>query len=238
MGSDRVLGRRRDVATRDWPTDIRGATGTDRPTPVGLLPQRGLVVYLEQVPIQLLRGGKNKRGHESSGRHVSSPPNTAQGVRPNGPGSVPARRFRSSDHLLDSPVAQRLLSPDEFRVVLHLEVRRQHDANGYRFEAEMRRDRDPVCAVNLIADFVGNLGPVFLSELDDSTHYCLARNGGNCHTLKPADERDRRLRGVERRVGAQMERLGVDTRLDDSVDSVAPLALKALLGFLWAEGVL
>ena len=58
MGSDRVLGRRRDVATRDWPTDTRGATGTDRSTPVGLLPQRGPVVYLEQVSIQLLREGK------------------------------------------------------------------------------------------------------------------------------------------------------------------------------------
>ena len=96
----------------------------------------------------------------------------------------------------------------------------------------MRRDCDPVCAVNLIADFVGNLGPVFLSELDDPTRYCLARNGGNCHTLKPANEQNHRLRGVERRVGAQVERLGVDTRLDDSVDSVAPLALEASLGFL------
>jgi hypothetical protein len=96
----------------------------------------------------------------------------------------------------------------------------------------MRRDCDPVCAVNLIANFVGNLGPVFLFELDDSTRYCLARNGGNRHTLKPADERDRRLRGVKRRVGVQMERPGVDTRPDDSVDSVAPLALKASLGSL------
>ena len=84
----------------------------------------------------------------------------------------------------------------------------------------------------LIAGLVGNLGPVFLSELDDSTHYCLARNGGNCHTLKPADERDRRLCGVERRVGVQVEWLGVNARADDSVDSVASLALEASLGFL------
>ena len=44
VGSDRVLGRQRDVVTRGWLTDIRGATGTDRPTQVGLLPQRGPVV--------------------------------------------------------------------------------------------------------------------------------------------------------------------------------------------------
>ena len=84
----------------------------------------------------------------------------------------------------------------------------------------------------LMTGLVGNLGPVFMSELDDPTRYCLARNGGNCHMLKPADERDRQLRGVERRVGVQVERLGVDTRLDDSVDSVTPLALEASLGFL------
>jgi len=80
--------------------------------------------------------------------------------------------------------------------------------------------------------------PAFLSELDDSTRYCLARNGGNCHTLKPADEQDHQLRGVECRVGVQMERPGVDTRPDNSVDSVALLALEASLGFLRAEGVL
>ena len=81
----------------------------------------------------------------------------------------------------------------------------------------------------LITDLVGNLGPVFLSELDDSACYRLARNVGNCHTLKPANEQNRRLRGVERRVGVQVERLGVDARPDDSVDSVAPSRSKPRL---------
>ena len=75
----------------------------------------------------------------------------------------------------------------------------------------------------LIAGLVGNLGPVYLSEHDDSTRYYLARNEANCHTLKPANGRDRRLRGVERRVGVQVERLRVDARLDSPISAFTPL---------------